>query len=172
MSPSSWILPLVFELLGQILDFAGDCDPEDAEELAKMTREWTILYLDLGFKMVPYVHLLHLHLPESVRLLGGQDSKSGELVELKNSSIKATHLRRTNRKNPLSTLHTQLRVEYHERENQLKEIEDKGNGRRKERAPNPSVGEKNRLRESESRQREDEERRRLTESTHIILFWN
>ena len=110
----------LYESFDAILTFAGKCAPEDADELARQTRAWTKLFLKLGLEMAPYVHDFHIHLPMSVKLFGGQDRLSGELVEKKNDCLKKTHLRKTNRKDPQMTLRTQLRIEHHERKRQLK----------------------------------------------------
>ena len=153
----------LYERFDAILAFAGTCEPEDAEELARETRSWTKLFLDLGLEMAPYVHDFQVHLPMSVKLFGGQDKLNGQLVEKKNGGIKKTHLQKTNRKNPQMTLTTQLRIEHHELEKEAKELEaEKG---RKSRATShcAAVGEGNRQREKEARQREEEERRQFTE---------
>ena len=81
------------ETLDSTLRFAGACSKEDAPEVARRTHNWIKLYQELGFEVKPYDHIFHLHLPKSVELFGGQDELSGELVELKNDSLKKTHLR-------------------------------------------------------------------------------
>ena len=151
----------LYEDFDAALSFAGTCAPEDADIVASQTRAWVKLFLKLGLKMAPYVHVFHIHLPMSVKLFGGQDRLSGELVEKKNDCLKRTHLRKTNRKNPQMTLRTQLRIEHHERERQLKELEQ--GRKRKARTQHPSVGEGNRQREKVRREEEDGERRQFTE---------
>ena len=151
----------LYEDFDAALSFAGTCNPEDADEVARRTRAWVKLFLELGLQMAPYVHDFHLHLPMSVKLFGGQDRLSGELVEKKNDSLKRTHLQKTNRKDPQMTLRTQLRIEWHERAKQLKEFEE--GKKRKSRTQHPSVAEGNRQREKERRGREDTERRQFSD---------
>ena len=152
---------LLFETLDSTLCFAGKCKKEDAAEVAQRTNTWIKLYLELGFQIKPYDHIFHLHLPMSVQLFGGQDRLSGELVEKKNDSLKKTHSRKTNRMNPQMTLRTQLRIEYHEENQELKAFEK--NKKRKARTQDPSVADRNRERGKENRRQEDEERRQMTE---------
>ena len=152
---------LLFETLDSTLSFAGKCRKEDAAEVARRTNTWIKLYLELGFEIKPYDHVFHLHLPNSVELFGGQDRLSGELVEKKNDSLKKTHSRKTNRMNPQMTLRTQLRIEHHEQNQEMKAFEK--NRKRKARTQDPSVTERIRERGKENRRQEDEERRKLTE---------
>ena len=157
----------LYEDLDATLSFAGTCNPEDADEVASRTRAWVKLFLELGLQMAPYIHDFHVHLPMSVKLFGGQDRLSGELVEKRNDCLKRTHLRKTNRKDPQMTLRTQLRIEHHERERQRKEFE--AGKKRKARTQHPSVGEGNRQREKERREKEDGERRQFTEEQSPYL---
>ena len=157
----------LYEDFDSTLSFAGTCNPEGADEVASRTRAWVKLFLELGLQMAPYVHDFHLHLPMSVKLFGGQDRLSGELVEKKNDCLKRTHLRKTNRKDPQMTLRTQLRIEHHERARQLKELEE--GKKRKSRTQHPSVAEGNRRKEKERRGREDAERRQFTEDQSPYL---
>ena len=110
----------LFEGFVEILDLAGKCQRTAASEVATKTQAWIATYISLGWKITPYVHILHVHLPMSVMLHGGQDRFSGELVELKNDALKKTHLRRTNRRNPKLTLQTQLRLELQEMHMEVK----------------------------------------------------
>ena len=154
----------LFETFDSILTFVGNCTPDDADEVARRTHEWVKLFLELGGRMAPYVHDFHVHLPMSVKLFGGQSQLSGEFVEKKQSCLKRTHMRKTNRKNPQQTLLTQLRIERHERGQQMKIFEQQKGQKRKARTQHPSVAEANRRREKENREREDEERRQFSEA--------
>ena len=128
------------------------------------TSLWTQKYVTMGFRVKPYVHFFNIHLPMSVKILGPQDRFSGELVELKNDSVKKTHLRRTNRKDPAMTLRSQLRIEFHEMKDKEEKFLEERTKKRKAREQHPSVAEGNRLRQKEKRRSEDEERQRLTAS--------
>ena len=79
-------------------------------------------------------------------------------MELKNDSIKKTHLRKTNRKNPLQTLQIQLRVEHHERNERLRRIQAERVRDKGPRRTNPTAGEKTRQRERENHRNEEEMR--------------
>ena len=149
----------LFEEFRTTLAFAGKCRREDGPKVAEMTQAWIKRYLEMGFGMAPYLHLFHIHLPMSVALLGGQDRLSGELVELQNDSIKKTHLRKTNRKNPALTLRNQLRVEYHERIERLQRL---SSDKRKSKSRHPDFGKRLREKEKENRDQEDERRREAT----------
>ena len=145
----------LYESLSNIFKFAGQCKREDAEELALQTSLWTQKYVTMGFRVKPYVHFFNIHLPMSVKILGPQDRFSGELVELKNDSVKKTHLRRTNRKDPAMTLRSQLRIEFHKMKDKEEKFLEERTKKRKAREQHPSVAEGNRLRQKEKRRSEE-----------------
>ena len=113
-------IAFLFEDFNYVLNLAGKCEKEAFQEVAWRAREWSKSYATMGFKVTPYVHFFGIHLPMCVRLHGGLDRLSGELVELANDNVKRTHHRRTNQRDPHLTLQTQLRIELQERNRELK----------------------------------------------------
>ena len=152
----------LFEHLDSILKFAGKCARSDATEVANMAREWTLVYVGMGYEPTPYIHVFHMHLWKSVELYGPQDRFSGELVELANDSIKQTHHRRTDRKNPKLTLQTQLRIELQLRHAENERLEHMNKRKRKAGPLHPWQGEGVKSFLREKRAREEREREQVT----------
>ena len=71
----------LYENFKDLLDLAGKCTTEAAEEVAARANCWVQSYLDMGklgysgFRMVPYLHMIVTHLPHSVKLFGGFEGK-------------------------------------------------------------------------------------------------
>ena len=155
-------LASLWEEFNAVLTLAGKCEKEAFEEIAWRAREWSKLYASIGFNVTPYVHFFGIHLAMCVRIHGGLDRLSGELVELANDSIKRTHHRRTNQRDPHLTLQTQLRVELQGRNRQLKQAQEGESQKRKARQQHPwqARGMKEHL--SKKRQMEEAERQAET----------
>ena len=154
----------LFEMFHATMNFAGKCRREDAEQVAKMTREWMLLYVGMGYKPTPCMHNFHVHLAKSVELHGPQDRFSGEGVELANDSLKQTHYRRTDRRNPRLTLQTQLRIEEQQRNAEIVRLAERSRRKRKAGPLHPWQGEGVRQYQQEKRLREDKEREEVTRS--------
>ena len=154
----------LFDIFRATLNFAGKCRREDATEVAKKAREWMLLYVGMGYKPTPYMHDFHLHLAKSVELHGAQDRFSGEGVELANNSLKQTHHRRTDRRNPRLTLQTQLRIELQIRNAEIVRLAENERRKRKAGPLHPWQGIGVKQRQQEKRLREDKEREEVTQS--------
>ena len=152
----------LYEELDSILNFAGKCQRTDAEEVFNRANAWMSVYVSMNFKPTPYTHLFHLHLWKSVELYGPQDRFSGELVELANDSMKQTHHRRTDKRNPKLTLQTQLRIEMQVRNGELDQQARARLRKRKAGPLHPWQGEGVRNYLQEKRLREEREREAVT----------
>ena len=106
-------LASLFDGLNDVLNFAASCSSTDADEFARRSTAWAILYMDMGCTVTPYLHILKFHFPMTIALFGSLGLLNGELVEKANDEMKRSHLRKTDRKHPKQTLQIQLRIEYH-----------------------------------------------------------
>ena len=154
----------LYEDFKDLLEFAGKCTSAASEEVARQANCWVRSYLDMGalgftgFRMTPYVHMISTHLAHSVKLFGGFDKLSGELVENNNDSVKKTHMQKTDHRSPKMTLQTQLRIELQEATAKLDAHENPVPRKRKQTAQHPWQGEG--IKEREKRKRLEEEAER------------
>ena len=155
-------LASLFEEFHDLLSFAGTCQRNDAEEVARRANHWIRSYISMGCRVTPYAHLFVTHLPYSVKLFGGVSRLSGELVEAANDSVKKTHLRKTNHRSPKLTLQTQLRVELQEAQGKLEAHRNPVVRKRKQMAQHPWQGQGIKEREKRQRLQEEEERATVT----------
>ena len=158
-------LASLYEGFKDLLDFAGSCTSEDAEEVGRRANCWVQSYLAMGyhgFRMTPYIHLIATHLAYSVKLFGGIDKLSGELVEANNDSVKKTHMRKTDHRSPKLTLQTQLRIELQDAETKLEAHRNPVVRKRKQTEQDPWHASGIKEREKRRRMEEEEERLAVT----------